>query len=203
MAVFLETDLQINIIVLLGRWFWKCHSLRRQRSSSQYNIFTQKVVLKRLFSWETEFESVYFSDFHLEDGLKIKATWLWYYAKRLGTVSIDIFLARVLHIGVVVLKGTDFQYFLLWEGLIVLKGLIVWQFPLWEGMVGLKDILTWGMWWSWRHWFWVIPNLRGCGGLERTGFEQFPPWEGIVVLNQLILNNLTWGCGSLEMTDFG
>ena len=35
--------------------------------------------------------------------------------------------------------------------------------------------------------------MGGCGGLERTNFEQFLPWKGeevgMVVLNELILKN--------------
>ena len=63
-------------------------------------------------------------------------------------------------------------------------------------------------------------TLGGCGGLERTDFEQFLLWEGVMVLKELILNsfyfgrvwwswkNSFWtdstlgGCGGLERTDF-
>ena len=31
--------------------------------------------------------------------------------------------------------------------------------------------------------------MGGCGGLERTHFEQFLLWEGVVVLKELILNS--------------
>ena len=68
--------------------------------------------------------------------------------------------------------------------------------------------------------------MGGCGGLERTDFEQFLLWEGVVVLKEdfeqflLILNSFyfgrvwwSWneliftvstlgGCGGLERTDF-
>ena len=33
----------------------------------------------------------------------------------------------------------------------------------------------------------------GCGGLERTDFEQFLIWEGVVVLKELILNSFYFG----------
>ena len=32
-------------------------------------------------------------------------------------------------------------------------------------------------------------TFRGCGGLERTEFEQFLISEGVVVLKELILNS--------------
>ena len=35
--------------------------------------------------------------------------------------------------------------------------------------------------------------LRGCGGLERTGFLLFLLWEGVVVLKELILNSFYFG----------
>ena len=45
--------------------------------------------------------------------------------------------------------------------------------------------------------------MGGCGGLERTDFEQFLLWEGVVVLKELILNSFYFGgCGGLERTDF-
>ena len=45
--------------------------------------------------------------------------------------------------------------------------------------------------------------MGGCGGLERTDFEQFLLWEGVVVLKELILNSFYLrGCGGLERTDF-
>ena len=31
-------------------------------------------------------------------------------------------------------------------------------------------------------------SLGGCGGLERTDFEQFLIWEGVVVMKELILS---------------
>ena len=45
--------------------------------------------------------------------------------------------------------------------------------------------------------------MGGCGGLERTDFEQFLLWEGVVVLKELIFHSSTLGgCGGLERTDF-
>ena len=45
--------------------------------------------------------------------------------------------------------------------------------------------------------------MGGCGGLERTDFEQFLFWEGVVVLKELILNSFYFGgCGGHERTDF-
>ena len=61
--------------------------------------------------------------------------------------------------------------------------------------------------------------MGGCGGLERTDFEQFLLWEGVVVLKTDFEQFLLWegvvvlkeliftvctlgGCGGLERTDF-
>ena len=44
---------------------------------------------------------------------------------------------------------------------------------------------------------------RGCGGLERTDFNQFLILEGVVVLKELIFNSFYVGrCGGLERMDF-
>ena len=69
-------------------------------------------------------------------------------------------------------------------------------------------------------WLWTVSILGGCGGLERTYFEQFLLWEGVVVMKELIFHscyfgrvwwcwkNWFWtvstlgGCGGLERTDF-
>ena len=77
------------------------------------------------------------------------------------------------------------------------------------------------MWWCWKNWFWTVSTLSGCGGLERTDFEQFLLWEDVVVvMKELILNSLyfgrvwwSWknwfwmvpslvGCGDVERNDF-
>ena len=58
-------------------------------------------------------------------------------------------------------------------------------------------------WWSWKNWFWTVSTLRGCGGYERTDFEQFLLWEGVVVLKELIWTVSTLrGCGGYKRTDF-
>ena len=45
--------------------------------------------------------------------------------------------------------------------------------------------------------------MGGCGGLERTNFEQFLLWEGVVVLKELIFTVSPLGrCGGLERPDF-
>ena len=126
------------------------------------------------------------------------------------------------------LEGTHFKQFLLWEGVTVLKDLI------------LNSFYFGRVWWSWKNWFWTVSTwknwfwtvstLGGCGGLERTHFEQFLLWEGVAVLKELILNsfylkelilnsfyfgrvwwswkNSFWtvsalgGCGGLERTAF-
>ena len=46
--------------------------------------------------------------------------------------------------------------------------------------------------------------MGGCGGLERTDFEQFLLWEGVVVLKELVFYYFYFGrvCGGLERTDF-
>ena len=39
----------------------------------------------------------------------------------------------------------------------------------------------------------TVSTLGGCGGLERTDFEQFLLWEGVVVLKELIFEQfLLW-----------
>ena len=39
----------------------------------------------------------------------------------------------------------------------------------------------------------TVCTLGGCGGLERTDFEQFLLWEGVVVLKELIFEQfLLW-----------
>ena len=35
----------------------------------------------------------------------------------------------------------------------------------------------------------MVSILGGCGGLERTDFEQFLFWEGVMVLKELIFNS--------------
>ena len=79
------------------------------------------------------------------------------------------------------LERTDFQQFLLWKGVevgvVVLKELI------------LNSFYFGTVWWSWKNWFWTVSTLGGCGGLERSDFEQFLLWEGVVVLKELILNS--------------
>ena len=39
----------------------------------------------------------------------------------------------------------------------------------------------------------MVSTLRGCGCLERTGFQQFLLWVGVVVLKELIFNNSYFG----------
>ena len=48
------------------------------------------------------------------------------------------------------------------------------------------------MWWSSKNWFGTVPILGGCGGLERTDFQQFLIWEAVVVLKQLNFKFLLW-----------
>ena len=49
--------------------------------------------------------------------------------------------------------------------------------------------------------------MRGCGGIERTDFEQILLWDSVVVMYELILNSFYLeGCGGrcdgLERIDF-
>ena len=39
----------------------------------------------------------------------------------------------------------------------------------------------------------TVSTLGGCGGLERTDFEQFLLWEGVVVLKELIFHSFYFG----------
>ena len=127
------------------------------------------------------------------------------------------------------LERTHFEQFLLWEGVVVLKELILNSFYLKELI--LNSFYFGRVWWSWKNSFWTVSTLGGCGGLERThfeqfllkrtDFEQFLLWEGVVtVLKELLLNsfyfgrvwwswkNWFWtvstvgGCGGLEGTHF-
>ena len=137
------------------------------------------------------------------------------------------------------LERTDFEQFLLLEGVVVLKELTLnsfhfgrcgslertdfEQFLLWKGVelgvLVLKELILnsfyFGtVWWSWKNSFWTVSSLAGCGGLERTDFEQFLLWEGcggssgglertdfeqfllwdsVVVFKALILNNFYFG----------
>ena len=49
------------------------------------------------------------------------------------------------------------------------------------------------VWQPWKNWFWTVSTLGGCGGLERTDFEQFLLCEGMVILKGLILNSFYFG----------
>ena len=103
------------------------------------------------------------------------------------------------------LEITDFEQFLLWEGVVVLKELILNSFYFgrvwWSWKKWFWTVSYFGrMWWSWNNWFWTVSTLGGCGGLERTDFEQFLFWEGVVVwcsgvvgLKELILNSFYCG----------
>ena len=47
----------------------------------------------------------------------------------------------------------------------------------------------------------TVSALGGCGGLERTHFQQFLHWEVVVILERLILTVSTFGgCGGLQRT---
>ena len=93
----------------------------------------------------------------------------------------------------------------------VLKELIFYQFLLWEGVVVLTELVF----------FSTVSTLGGCGGLDRTDFQQFPHLEGVVILKDfsfcsfyfvrsvVVLKELIFftvshfgACGSLEITDF-
>ena len=94
-----------------------------------------------------------------------------------------------------------------WEGMVVLKELILNSFYF-SGYFERRVRRVWWSWKvvlkeSWKNWFWTVSTLGGCGGLERTDFEQFLLWEGMVVLKEFILNRFYFGgCGGLERTDF-
>ena len=117
--------------------------------------------------------------------------------------------------------------FLLWEAVVVFKELILNSYLLWDCVVVLKGtefatsfhfgsavvvmkelilnslLLREGEWWSWKNWFWTVSTLKGCGGLERTDFEQFLLWDCVMVLKELVCYHFFFGvCGGLERTDF-
>ena len=45
------------------------------------------------------------------------------------------------------------------------------------------------VWWSGKTYVLPVYTLEGCGGLERTHFEQYLLWEGVVVLKELNFNS--------------
>ena len=48
----------------------------------------------------------------------------------------------------------------------------------------------------------MVCILGGCGGLERTYFEQFVLWEGVVIWKEPILTVSTLGgCGGLDLKE--
>ena len=51
----------------------------------------------------------------------------------------------------------------------------------------------------------TVSTLGGCGGLERTHFQQFLLLEGVVVLKKktkFLTVSTLGGCGGLERMDF-
>ena len=89
-------------------------------------------------------------------------------------------------------ERNDFEQFPLWDGVVVLKELILNSF--YFGMVWqvLKELI-----------FLSVSTLVGCGGLERTHFEQFLYWDGVVVLKKLILTvSMLRGCEGFQRTHF-
>ena len=59
-------------------------------------------------------------------------------------------------------------------------------------------------WYLERTAFLTVSTLGGCGGLERTDFDQFPLWMGMVVFNELIFHSflLSEGVVIIERTAF-
>ena len=43
--------------------------------------------------------------------------------------------------------------------------------------------------WSWKNRFVTFSTLGGCGGLERTDFQQFLHWVSVVILKEMIFNS--------------
>ena len=77
------------------------------------------------------------------------------------------------------LDRTDFELtfksFYFWRNVLVLIGTDFLQFVLWEDVEGLKELILNSFYfgrvcWSWRNWFFTVCTLGGCGGLERTYF---------------------------------
>ena len=59
------------------------------------------------------------------------------------------------------------------------------------------------LWWSSKNYFLTVSILGGCGGLERTQFQQFLHCEAVVILKELILTVSTFGgCGDLQRINF-
>ena len=64
------------------------------------------------------------------------------------------------------------------------------------------DTFGW-VWWSSKNDFLTVSILGGCGGLERTHFQQFLHCEAVVILKDLILTVSTFGgYGGLQRINF-
>ena len=112
------------------------------------------------------------------------------------------------------LERTDFEQFLLWNSVMVSAVVAVMKELILNGFYFGK------VWCSWKNSFWTVSTLEGCGGLQRSDFEQFLLWEGMMVFKELIVNSFyfermwwSWkdwfwtvstlgGCGGLQRTDF-
>ena len=138
----------------------------------QFWLLADVVVLKELI----------FNKFYIR-----KVWWSW----KNWFLTLSIFRG---HSG---LDRTDFEQFLYWEGVVVLTELIFSSFDL-ADVVVLKELIfnkfyIRKVWWSWKNWFLTVSILGGCGGIERTDFEQCGIWDAMVVLKELIFNSFYFG----------
>ena len=172
-------------------WFWTVSTLGgsggHERTDFEHFLLSEgEVVLKELILNSFYFQRVWWS----------WKNWFWTVSNLGGSGDLEWthFEQFLIWWGSGGLETTLFEHFLLSEGVVVLKGLILNCFYFQEGVVVLKELILNTFYfqrvrWSWKNWFSTISILGGCGGLERTHFEQFLLWEGVVVLKQLFLNS--------------
>ena len=145
-------------------WFWTVSTFRGcgglERTDFEQVLLSEGVVVMK----ELVFNSFYFG----------RVWWSW----RNSFWTVSTFRGCGGH------ERTNFEQFLIWDGVVegcgdvvVLKELI------------MNSFYFQRVWWSWKDWFWTVSTFRGCGGHERTGFQQFLLWEGVMVLKELILNS--------------
>ena len=192
-------------------WFWTVSTFRgcgghERTNFEQFLLWEVVMVLKELILNSFYFREVWWSwknsfwNILLSEGVVVMKELVFnhFYFGRLWWSWKNSFWTISTFRGCGGLERTHFEQFLLSEGAVVGCG----------GVVVLKELILNSfyfrrLWWSWKNSFWTVSTLRGCGGLDRTGFEQFLLSEGVVVWKNCFWTVSTFrGCGSLERTDF-
>ena len=167
-----DSSQQTGMIVLLRRWFWNSRQLG-------HGIFGRAMAYIEIFQGRTlcigmvALQGLTWDDFNFGRGwLSLKGCFC-----TISTLGRSSVLERLLfnnfHSGRMWWSSKDlFGQLLLLEDVVVLKDCF-WTFHSvriwWFGKIDL-----------------TISTLEGCGGLERTDFQQFSLWEGVVDLKGLI-----------------